>query len=89
MTLYITEGSLSHSDDVGRRMRIRQIFLEKRAKDSPKSRNLFARYFYYSGRDYIRIGQVREARRYFLKAFFYCPVKVEYFGKFLRTYFEK
>jgi glycosyltransferase involved in cell wall biosynthesis len=89
VTVHITQGSLSHSDDIERRIRVRKKFLEKRYQDSPQSRSLFARYFYYSGRDFLLLGQIRKARGYFLKAFIYHPFKIEYLGKFLRTFLKK
>jgi glycosyltransferase involved in cell wall biosynthesis len=89
VTMYTTEGSLSHNDDIGLRIRIRKKFLEKRAKDSPKSRSLLALYFCSLGKDCLCFGQIREARKYFLKAFIFYPVKVEYFVRFLSTYFGK
>lgn len=84
---HIIKASLGHN--IEKSFRAKSLLLEKYIVDLKKNRRLFARCFYSLGRYLLRISQTKEARKYFLKAFIIYPVKVEYFGKFLRTYFKK
>jgi glycosyltransferase involved in cell wall biosynthesis len=47
---------------------------------------LYARHMNYLGKDFCYIGQKKEARRYFLKAFIVYPFNIGYFIKFLKTF---
>lgn len=90
---HITKGSLSFSSNIERLIEIKKLILERYEVDLKKSRwrlahRKLARINYYLAKDFYCTGQIKKARGYFLKAFLAYPVKVEYFGKFLRTYFK-
>ncbi|MCX5704347.1 MAG: glycosyltransferase family A protein [Candidatus Omnitrophica bacterium] len=84
---YGTKSSLS--SNIEEYVKARKIFLEKHLLSLQKKRGFLARQFYRFAKDLYCIGQKEEARKYFLKAFITYPVKIEYFAKFLGTYFKK
>ena len=89
LNYYVTKGSLSHKINPEISIRKRKLFLEKHSLDLKKNRRLFARYLCYIGSDLLRISQIKEARRYLLKAFITHPIRVKYITKFLGTYIKK
>ena len=85
---HITKGSYSCNVTIEKLIKIRKVFLEKHL-DLKKNRRLSASYFCYIGSDLLRIGKIKESRRYFLKAFITHPIRVKYLTKFLGTYIKK
>jgi len=88
---HFTEGSRSFGSNIKRLIEIKKLILERYAVDLKESKHRlalceFARINYYLGKDFLSTGQAKEARKYFLKAFFAYPVKIEYLAKFLGTY---
>jgi glycosyltransferase involved in cell wall biosynthesis len=91
---HITKGSISFSSNLNRQIEIKKMILKRYASDLKKSRYRIAHrklgcINYYLGKDHLQTGLIKEARRYFLEAFLAYPIKVEYFGRFVSTYFKK
>ncbi len=91
---HFTQGSLSGDFTIERSIEIKRHVLKKCTADLEKSkshiaRRVFARINYYLAKDLLRAGQTEEARGCFLKAFLVYPVKVEYLGRFLKSWFQK
>jgi hypothetical protein len=48
-----------------------------------------ARIEYYLAKDFHELGEIKQSRIYLWKAFIDYPIKVEYFWKYLMSYFER
>lgn len=66
-----------------------EFFLGKHKEPLKRNKKFLAYTLYRLGKDLKRTGRSGEARPYFLKAFLTYPVKVEYFGKWVKSYFKR
>ncbi len=89
-----TKGGLSSSfSDIKRLIEVKKLVLRRYESDLRKSKHRtairkIARIDYYLAKDLLKIQKIQEGRKYFLKAFFTYPLKVEYFGKFVKSYLK-
>ena len=68
--------------DMNKVIEIRKKYMENLKNDKP----IYAQHLSYLGKDYLRVGQNKNARECFLKAFYAYPRNFRYLLKYLKTY---